>query len=124
MKQTKWSVKASHMKQIIRTDSITKEYGGFTAVKETSLIVNQGEIYGFLGLNGAGKTTTIRMLLGLIKPSTGNVFLNNQDVSNAPASLWNQVGYMVETPFSYPKLTVEENLQLICKLREINKNAI
>lgn len=68
------------MRPIIETKSLSKRYGSVHVVKGVSLNINRGEIYGFLGLNGAGKTTTIRMLLGMIKPTSGSAFLNGQKV--------------------------------------------
>jgi len=109
------------MKTIIQTQNLSKCYQDFYAVSDCSISVNKGEIYGFLGLNGAGKTTLIRMLLGLIKPSSGKAFLDGVDIVNPPSSLWNKVGYLVEVPHAYPNLTVKENLELICHLRKIDK---
>ncbi|WP_037285687.1 ABC transporter ATP-binding protein [Saccharibacillus sacchari] len=105
------------MQEIIRTESLTKRYGDYSVLQDISLNVYRGEIYGFLGLNGAGKTTTIRMLLGMIAPTSGEAHINGQRVLGAKADLWQQVGYMVETPYAYPNFTVRENLRLIAKLR-------
>jgi len=105
------------MNDIIVTDQLSKRYGSFQAVADVSLRVKKGEIYGFLGLNGAGKTTTNRMLLGMIKPTSGAVFLKGKRVSADQASLWQDVGCMVETPYAYPDLTVGENLEMMRKLR-------
>ncbi len=105
------------MQEIIRTESLTKTYGDYSVLQNISLNVHRGEIYGFLGLNGAGKTTTIRMLLGMIAPTSGEAYINGQRVSSAKPHLWQQVGYMVETPYAYPNFTVRENLRLIAKLR-------
>ncbi|MFM9332178.1 ABC transporter ATP-binding protein [Paenibacillus mesotrionivorans] len=101
----------------IRTERLTKRYGTVSVVQDVSLSVQQGEVYGFLGLNGAGKTTTIRTLLGMIKPTSGDVFLFGNRVSESGSRLWNQVGYMVEMPAAYPGFTVRENLLLMAKLR-------
>lgn len=84
--------------------------------------VQQGEIYGFLGLNGAGKTSMIRLLLGLIKPDEGSCQLFGQNPKQAP-DIWNDIGYLIETPHAYPNLSVVENLQVICKLRGIKNSA-
>lgn len=101
----------------IRTERLTKRYGTVSVVQDVSLSVQQGEVYGFLGLNGAGKTTTIRTLLGMIKPTSGDVFLFGKRVSESGSRLWNRVGYMVEMPAAYPGFTVRENLLLLAKLR-------
>ncbi|MDF2938528.1 MAG: bacitracin transporter ATP-binding protein [Paenibacillaceae bacterium] len=105
------------MAEQIRTVGLTKRYGTATVVQDVSLSVQQGEVYGFLGLNGAGKTTTIRTLLGMIKPTSGDVFLFGKRISQGGGKLWNRVGYMVEMPAAYPGFTVRENLLLLAKLR-------
>jgi len=104
---------------VIETNGISKSYNGVQAVKNVSLKINKGEIYGFIGLNGAGKTTTIRMLLGMIRPTKGTCSINGQKVGISNYNIWGKVGYMVETPHSYPELTVEENLNIYRKLRSI-----
>lgn len=96
---------------------LTKSFKDVLAVSEISLNVSKGELYGFLGLNGAGKTTTIRMLLGMISPNQGETFINEQRVYAGNTELWKRIGYLVEIPFSYPNLTVKENLEIIRRLR-------
>jgi ABC-2 type transport system ATP-binding protein len=108
------------MDEIIRTDNLTKFYGKVRAVDGISLSVKKGEIYGFLGLNGSGKTTTIRMLLGLIGPTSGGAYMNGVKVNPGNHVMWQDVGYLVEVPYSYPDLTVRENLDIIRQLRLIN----
>jgi ABC-2 type transport system ATP-binding protein len=108
------------MENIIETKKLVKRFGNFTAVDSVSLSVKKGEIYGFLGLNGAGKTTTIRMLLGLIRPSSGYACINKTKVHAGHRTLWNNVGYLVEIPFSYPDLSVKDNLDIIRRLRTIH----
>ncbi|MFX0066735.1 MAG: ABC transporter ATP-binding protein [Candidatus Hermodarchaeota archaeon] len=105
---------------IITTENLTKHYGKLHAVEDVSLHVRKGEIYGFLGLNGAGKTTTIRMLLGMIRPTSGVCYINGKKVHSGSHELWNNVGYLVEVPYSYPDLTVRENLEIIRRLRFIS----
>ncbi len=113
------------MDAIITVSGLTKTYKDLVAVNSLSLSIEPGEIYGFVGLNGAGKTTTIRMLLGMIKPSAGKVFLFGTRVRPGQRSIWARVGYMVETPHAYPDLTVRENLEVIRRLRKIeNSNAV
>lgn len=108
------------MHTIIQTKHISKSYKGHQAVKDISLSISQGEIYGFIGLNGAGKTTIIRMLLGMIRPTRGASYINGKKVSLTNYDIWKEVGYVVETPNSYPELTVEENLKIYGRLRLIS----
>ena len=113
------------MEDVIKTENLTKYFGNLHAVESVSLKVRKGEIYGFLGLNGAGKTTTIRMLLGMIRPTTGSASLFGKKVSTDNSGLWEKIGYLVETPHSYPELTVWENLEIIRRLRQIpDKEAV
>jgi ABC-2 type transport system ATP-binding protein len=108
------------MDGIISTDQLTKRYGKVIAVDGVSLNVQKGEIYGFLGLNGAGKTTTIRMLLGMIKPTAGAAYIYGKKTNAGNYRLWEQVGYMVETPHAYPDITVTENLEISRRLRGLD----
>lgn len=108
------------MNEVIKTDKLSKNFGNLHAVNSISLSVGKGEIYGFLGLNGAGKTTTIRMLLGMIKPTSGAAYLNGKLINAGETELWKNVGYLVELPYSYPDLTVKENLEIIRRLRGID----
>jgi len=113
------------MNTIIKTKNLSKNYKTTKAVQNLSLTVNKGEIYGFLGVNGAGKTTTIRLLLGMINATQGTAYINEKPVNNIKGKGWNQVGYLVEDTYSYPELTVKENLEIIYHLRNLsNKNVI
>ena len=100
----------------IETEDLGKRYGDVRAVEQLSLRVAEGEIYAFLGLNGAGKTTTIRMLLGMIKPTTGYAKVLQTRVRLGNREPWESVGYLVEIPHSYPELTVYENLEVARRL--------
>ncbi len=104
------------MTLLIETENLGKHYGDVQAVEHLSLRVAEGEIYAFLGLNGAGKTTTIRMLLGMIKPSTGSATVLQTRVKLGGREPWAAVGYMVEDPHAYPELTVRENLEVARRL--------
>jgi len=106
----------------IQTEKLTKKFGDTIAVDRVSIHVREGEIYGFLGLNGAGKTTLIRLLLNMIKPDEGTVSLFGESPKQA-SQLWNEVGYLVETPYSYPNLTVRENLEVYHRLRGLKDPA-
>src|SRR5512142_57826 len=104
------------MKWVIETENLGKHYGDVTAVDQLSLRVAEGEIYAFLGLNGAGKTTTIRMLLGMIRPTTGTARVLGTRVTPGSREPWAGVGYLVETPHAYPELTLRENLEAARRL--------
>ena len=104
------------MNLAIETEGLGKRYGDVEAVQDLSLQVAEGEIYAFLGLNGAGKTTTIRMLLGMIKPTSGLARVLGIGVRLGSSEPWAGVGYLVETPHSYPELTVRENLEVARRL--------
>ena len=104
------------MNTIIATHALGKNYGSLRAVENLSLQVRSGEIYAFLGLNGAGKTTTIRMLLGMIRPTSGYAEVLQTRVRPGESHPWQDVGYMVEIPHSYPELTVLENLEVARRL--------
>ncbi len=106
------------MTPILTTDQVTKKFGKTVVLDRISLQVNEGEIYGFLGLNGAGKTTLIRMLLGIIKPTSGSITLFHKKLHSGFAQ-WNDIGYLVETPYAYPNLSVQENLKIYYKLRQL-----
>jgi ABC-2 type transport system ATP-binding protein len=100
----------------IETRALSKHYGSVRAVDDLSLRVGEGEIYAFLGLNGAGKTTTIRMLLGMIRPTSGDARVLGTPVRLGSVMPWASVGYLVETPHAYPELTVTENLEVARRL--------
>jgi ABC-2 type transport system ATP-binding protein len=100
----------------IETEDLGKRYGDVGAVEHLSLRVAEGEIYAFLGLNGAGKTTTIRMLLGMIRPTTGYATVLQTRVGPGNREPWESVGYLVEMPHAYPELTVYENLEVARRL--------
>ncbi|MBN1596405.1 ABC transporter ATP-binding protein [candidate division FCPU426 bacterium] len=101
---------------IIATHRLAKHYGEVRAVDGIDFTVRRGEIYGFLGRNGAGKTTTIRMLLGLVRPSAGDVTMLGTRIRPGQQSVFARVGCLVETATDYPNLTVRENLNIQCKL--------
>jgi ABC-2 type transport system ATP-binding protein len=100
----------------VETDKLGKRYGDVRAVEDLSLQVAQGEIYTFLGLNGAGKTTTIRLLLGMVRPTSGTATVLQTRVRLGSQEPWASVGYLVEIPRAYPELTVRENLEVARRL--------
>jgi len=96
---------------MIAIQDLVKKYGTFTAVNGVSLEVRPGEIHGFLGPNGAGKTTTIRMIAGLLKPSSGRILVNGHDLALDPERAKASLGFIPDRPFLYEKLTAGEFLR-------------
>jgi len=109
---------------VIATRNLTKRYRDVLAVDALELDVRRGEIYGFLGRNGAGKTTTIRMLLGLIRPTSGEVSVLGQRVREGDQGWLGRVGYLVEAASAYPNLTVRENLDIQRRLTGAPSSAV
>jgi len=95
----------------IEVQNLTKKFGNFTAVDNVSFSVKQGEIFGFLGANGAGKSTTIRMLTGILEPTSGDALVGGYSVMNQPDKVKTQIGYMSQKFSLYNDLTVEENIR-------------
>ncbi|WP_369900051.1 ABC transporter ATP-binding protein [Bacillus manliponensis] len=113
------------MNAIIKTTNLTKIYGDQKSVDDLNITVKQGEIYGFLGRNGAGKTTTIRMLLGLIKPTYGQIEIFGEDLFKNQKEILKRIGSIVEVPGFYENLTARENLLINAKIIGVHKkNAI
>ena len=96
---------------MIAIHDLIKRYGTFTAVNGVSLEVASGEIHGFLGPNGAGKTTTIRMVAGLLKPTSGRIVVNGHDLAAEPERAKASLGFIPDRPFLYEKLTAGEFLR-------------
>ena len=107
------SAHVSSEELVVHTGALTKRYGDIVAVDRLDLDIRRGEVYGFLGPNGAGKTTTMRMLLGLIKPTSGEVSVLGAAPGTARSLA--QVGAMVETPAFYPFLSGEDNLRVLAR---------
>jgi ABC-2 type transport system ATP-binding protein len=95
---------------MIAVQNLVKTYGKFKAVDDLSLNVEPGEIHGFLGPNGAGKTTTMRMIAGLVKPTSGRIVVNNHDMEHEPEAAKGSLGFIPDRPFIYDKLTASEFL--------------
>jgi ABC-2 type transport system ATP-binding protein len=96
---------------MIALSNLVKQYGRFTAVDGVSLEVQPGEIHGFLGPNGAGKTTTLRMIGGLLKPTSGRIVVNGHDLATEPEAAKASLGFIPDRPFLYEKLTAGEFLR-------------
>lgn len=106
---------------VIRTQQLTRRYKQVTAVDGLDLAVQRGEIYGFLGANGAGKTTTMKMLVGLLQPDAGHVWIDGHDMWSASASLAAKaaLGYVADRAMLYERLTGREFLAFLAQLRGI-----
>lgn len=110
---------------IIETKHLTKQYGTQKSVADLNIHVQKGRIYGLLGRNGAGKTTTMKMLLGLTKPTNGDVLLWGKSLHGNEKKVLPRIGSMIESPGFYPNLTGTENLSIFATLRGIpNTHAI
>ncbi len=95
----------------IDVQRLTRRFGDFTAVDDLSFSVGAGEIFGFLGANGAGKSTTIRMLCGLLRPSSGTAMVDGVDVAKSPEAVKRRIGYMSQKFSLYEMLTVDQNIR-------------
>lgn len=109
---------------VIETKDLLKEYRGRAAVERLNLNIGKGEIYGFLGPNGAGKTTTIRMLLGLIKPTSGQIKVFGQELRKNKLQILRKVGSLVESPSYYGHLSALDNLEAIRRILNVPKQRI
>src|SRR5690349_21153054 len=101
---------------MIRIEGLTKTYGKFTAVDNIDLHVPRGELFGFLGPNGAGKTTTMRIVAGIMRPTSGRVWLGGDDVVATPNKAKQRLGFIPDRPFVYDKLTAAEFLRFVAGL--------
>jgi len=108
---------------ILRSENLVKIYGRREVVRKVSLKVHQGEIVGLLGPNGAGKTTTFYMVVGFIKPNEGQVFLNEENITNLPMyqRAKRGIGYLPQEPSVFRKLTVEDNVRAVLEMTTLSK---
>ena len=107
----------------LHTENLVKRYRSRTVVKKVSVEVEQGEIVGLLGPNGAGKTTSFYMIVGLITPNEGKIFLNNEDITREPVYRRAQkgIGYLAQEASVFRKLTVEDNLKAVLEMSKLSK---
>ena len=112
-----------HSKMVLRTDSLVKKYRSRTVVKGVSVEVSQGEIVGLLGPNGAGKTTTFYMIVGLISPNEGKIFLDNVEITKKPVYQRAQrgIGYLAQEASVFRKLSVEDNIRAVLEMTKLSK---
>lgn len=102
------------MNYIIQTHQLTKHYAGKPVINQVSMNIKEGEIYGFLGPNGAGKTTVMKMLLNLVKPTSGDIFIQEQPIMASSYTYLKDIGSLIEYPIFYEELTAQENLKMHC----------
>jgi ABC-2 type transport system ATP-binding protein len=101
---------------MIRLTNLTKCYGKFTAVDGINLEIRRGELFGFLGPNGAGKTTTLRMIAGILQPTSGSIEIAGDDLARDPIQAKSRLGFIPDRPFVYDKLTGAEFLRFVAAL--------
>ncbi len=108
---------------ILRADNLIKKYKSRTVVKDVSIEVKQGEIVGLLGPNGAGKTTSFYMIVGLIKPNEGKIYLDNEDITQLPMYKRAQkgIGYLAQEASVFRKLSVEDNISAVLDMTKLTK---
>lgn len=104
--------------------SASRTFRGGSGVESLTLEVEQGSIVALVGLNGAGKTTLMRLLLGMLRPDSGEVFLDTVPVRDAASDRWRRVGHFVEAPLAYRELTVRQNLRAVARLRGVSPDAV
>jgi len=109
---------------IIRTSGLTKRFGDFTAVDDLSIAVEPGSIFAFLGGNGSGKSTTIRMLIGLLEPTAGQIEVDGIDVIRRPRRVRDHIGYMGQKVSLYQGLSVRENVEFYAGLFGLDDEAL
>lgn len=102
------------MNNMIETQQLTKRFKLEPVINQVSMNIKEGEIYGFLGPNGAGKTTLMKMLLNLVKPTSGKIFIQNQPIIPTSYEYLRNIGSLIEYPIFYEELTAQENLQMHC----------
>ena len=119
-----WSIwKVSQLKnhsEVLRAEGLSRKYGKRIVAQDIDVLVNRGEVVGLLGPNGAGKTTTFYMITGMIKPSKGNVFLDNENITRL--AMYQRarkgIGYLAQEPSIFGKLSVQDNLKLVLQMRK------
>ena len=106
--------------EVLRAEGLSRKYGKRIVAQDIDVLVNRGEVVGLLGPNGAGKTTTFYMITGMIKPSKGNVFLDNENITRL--AMYQRarkgIGYLAQEPSIFGKLSVQDNLKLVLQMRE------
>lgn len=110
---------------ILETEGLSKKYAGILRVNELDIRIREGEVYGFLGPNGAGKSTTMKMLLGLVKPSSGTISIFGKPfVEKNRIEILNDIGSLIESPSYYGHLSGKENMEIVRRLLDVPKSNI
>ena len=109
---------------IVKTENLVKRFNNVNSVDNVNLKVREGEVYGFLGPNGAGKSTAIKMILGLIKPTSGKISVFGKSIINSREEILKDIGALVESPSYYGHLTAYENLDILRRVLKVNKEEI
>src|SRR5580658_267886 len=112
----------SSMEFVVETDRLIGGYGKSLVLRQVSLRVPRASIYGFLGPNGAGKTTAMRLILGLLRPSSGMIRLFGEPLDQCLPGILRRVGALIEQPSLYDHLTGEENLEIARRLKFLSKS--
>ncbi|WP_373205649.1 ABC transporter ATP-binding protein [Clostridium tertium] len=109
---------------IVKTENLIKKFNNVNSVDKVNLKVREGEVYGFLGPNGAGKSTTIKMILGLIRPNSGEISVFGKSIKDNREEILKDIGALVESPSYYGHLTAYENLEILRRVLKVSKNEI
>jgi ABC-type Na+ transport system ATPase subunit NatA len=109
---------------MLEARGLTKQFGGITVVRNVSFSIARGEILGYLGPNGSGKSTTIKMIVGLLEPTTGTIHFDGHDTAADPVAFKSRLGYVPEEPHLYTHLTSLEYLMLVGRLRGLETERI
>jgi ABC-2 type transport system ATP-binding protein len=109
---------------VFEARALTRRYSGFLAVDKVSFEIQRGEILGYLGPNGSGKSTTINMVVGLLEPSEGAVYLDGMSLTADPVGFKRRIGYVPEEPYLYTHLTASEYLMLVGSLRGLGRERL
>src|ERR1051325_3518986 len=110
--------------KVLRSEALVKQYKKRTVVNEVSIQVQQGEVVGLLGPNGAGKTTTFYMIVGMVRPNSGNVYLDEVEISRRPMYKRARmgIGYLAQESSVFRKMTVEDNILAVLELTGLSRN--
>lgn len=109
---------------MLEVQELSKAFGRTWAVDRVSFVVRPGEVLGYLGPNGSGKSTTVKMITGLLEPTSGRILYNGRDIREDPVGFKRRLGYVPEEPYLYPYLTGKEYLQMTGRLRELAEKTV